>query len=157
MNEIGKRKLNWHRIKAEYVTGTSQKKLAEKYHVSRDSIARHSRQEGWTAERVRAKAEITQSVIQKTASAEADNAVIAARIKAKLLKKLEKEVDALPDAIGSETRNSMTEKSGGKDRTVLKEVTKAYKLRDLTAAYKDLTDDMNLNANTEPVRIIIDV
>ena len=88
MNEIGKRKLNWHRIKAEYVTGTSQKKLAEKYHVS---------------------------------------------------------------------RNSMTEKSGGKDRTVLKEVTKAYKLRDLTAAYKDLTDDMNLNANTEPVRIIIDV
>ena len=73
------------------------------------------------------------------------------------MRKLEKEVDALPDAIGSETRNSMTEKSGGKDRTVLKEVVKAYKLRDLTAAYKDLTDDMNLNADTEPVRIIIDV
>lgn len=154
---IGKRKLNWHRIKAEYVTGTSQKKLAEKYHVSRDSIARHSRMEGWTEERNKAKAEITQNVIQKTANAEAENAVIAARIKAKLLRKLEKEIDALPDAIGSETRNSLTEKSGGKDRSVLKEVTKAYKFRDLTLAYKDLTDDMNLNASEEQVRIIIDV
>ena len=154
---IGKRKLNWHRIKAEYVTGTSQKKLAEKYHVSRDSIARHSRQEGWTAERIKAKAEITQNVIQKTANAEAENAVIASRIKAKLLRKLEKEIDALPDSIGSETRNSVTEKSGSKDKTTLREMTKAFRLRDLTSAYKDLTEGMNTNENTEPVRIVIDV
>lgn len=34
---------------------------------------------------------------------------------------------------------------------------KKYKLRDLTGAYRDLTEDMNLNINSEPVRIIIDV
>lgn len=94
---------------------------------------------------------------QKTANAASENAAIAQRIKAKLLKKLEKEIDALPDMMGSETRNSVVEKSAEKGTRKLKEATKAYKLRDLTAAYRDLTDDMNLNANTEQVRIIIDV
>ena len=157
MITIGKREINWHRIKAEYVTGSSQKRLAEKYHVSRDSIARHSRLEGWSEERNKAKAEITQNIIQKTADAESENAVIAARIKAKLLKKLEKEIDGLPETIGSETKNSLVEISGGKDGKKQREVQKSYRLRDLTLAYKDLTDDIKLNQSNEPVRIVIDV
>ena len=98
---------------------------------------------------------------QKIASAASDNAAIAQRIKEKLLRKLEKEIDALPDLVGSETRqaaidHSYTEGKNPKLKST-KEVSKAYRLRDLTAAYKDLTDDMNLNGNTEPVRIVIDV
>ena len=134
--------MKWHRIKADYVAGVSQRTLAAKYHVSRDSVAKHCRNEGWTAERKRAEAEITQKAIQKTAEATADNATIAARIKSKLLRKLEREIDALPDNIGSETRNSITEIDGTKGRKTQKEVSKAYKLRDLAAAYKDLTSDM---------------
>lgn len=34
---------------------------------------------------------------------------------------------------------------------------KRFRLRDLTGAYKDLTEDLNLNVNNDPVRIIIDV
>lgn len=94
---------------------------------------------------------------QKTAQQASDNAAVAQRIKAKLLKKLEKEIDSLPDSIGSESRNSVIEKSHEKGANRIKEATKAYKLRDLTAAYRDLTEDMNLNVSTEPVRIIIDV
>ena len=134
--------MKWHRIKADYVAGVSQRTLAAKYHVSRDAVAKHCRNEGWTAERKRAEAEITQKAIQKTAEATADNATIAARIKSKLLRKLEREIDALPDNIGSETRNSITEIDGTKGRKTQKEVSKAYKLRDLAAAYKDLTSDM---------------
>ena len=81
-------------------------------------------------------------VEQKIAEAAADNATVAARIKAKLLRKLEREIDALPDMIGSETRNSVVERTGNKKKSIIKEAAKAYKLRDLTAAYKDLTSDM---------------
>lgn len=83
--------------------------------------------------------------VQKTAEAAADNATIAARIRTKLLRKLEKEIDALPDMIGSETRNSVTENEFSKDgRRIqkVKEAAKSFKLRDLAAAYKDLTADM---------------
>lgn len=95
---------------------------------------------------------------QKTAQAASDNAAIAQRIKEKLLKRLEREIDALPEKIGSETGGTnivygKTEK-GEKKRTV---TSQNYKLRDLTAAYKDLTDDMNLNNTNEQVKIVIDV
>lgn len=81
-------------------------------------------------------------VEQKIAESAADNATIAARIKAKLLRKLEREIDTLPEMIGSETRNSVIEKTALKGKSVVKEAAKAYKLRDLAAAYKDLTADM---------------
>lgn len=113
--------------------------------------------EKWKQDRDKAVSMASAKIQQKAANAISDNAAIAQRIKEKLLRKLEKEIDSLPESMGSETRNSMVEKSNEKGTRRLKEATKAYKLRDLTAAYKDLTDDMNLNTNTEPVRIIIDV
>ena len=83
----------------------------------------------------------------------ADNSTIAARIRTKLLQKLEREIDALPDLIGSETRNTILEneyltndkgKAIGNKPLRAKEASKAYKLRDLTAAFKDLTADMQM-------------
>jgi hypothetical protein len=80
---------------------------------------------------------------QKAADAICDNVTIAARIRTKLLRRLEKEVDKLPEQIGSETINSIVEygknKQGNRQR---KEVSHGYKLRDLAAAYKDLTSDL---------------
>ena len=57
--------------------------------------------------------------------------------------KLEREIDSLPDKIGSELFNTAVEY--GKNEKGLrtrKESSQGYKLRDLPAAYKDLTDDM---------------
>ena len=98
--------------------------------------------EGWVTLREKAERMAIARATQKTAEAASSNAEIAARIKSKLLRKLEREIDALPDIIGSETRNSVTEMDHGKGKRIQKEVTKAYKLRDLAAAYKDLTADM---------------
>lgn len=123
-------KVNWHRVKAEYVKGVSQRKLAAKYHVSRDSIARHCRLEKWTEERKAAKTEITQSVIQKTAEAVADNAALAERIKRKGLETLDRLFDEFASINSTEHRDI------GKNTMDIK------RLRDLTAAYKDLTDDL---------------
>lgn len=94
--------------------------------------------------------------IEKTAATIADNAVTAQRIRAKLLARLEREIDALPDSIGTETRQAITDNtygnvngtgnitgSGQRVRlTKVKEGAKEYKLRDLTAAWKDLTADL---------------
>ena len=120
-----------------------------------------SESEGWVKDRQLAERKAVAQTAQKVASAASDNAAVAQRIKAKLLKKLEREIDALPDLVGSETRHTVTDNNytEGKNPRLKnsKEVSKAYRLRDLTAAYKDLTDDMNLNGGTEPVRIVIDV
>lgn len=84
------------------------------------------------------------AVQQKTVEKMSDNASVAADLKKKLLKRLQRIEEKYPlDATEVKTKvgNSVS----------------IYRIKDLTAAYKDLTDDMNLNANTEPVRIIIDV
>lgn len=81
------------------------------------------------------------AAIQKTADVAADNAVIAQRIRTKLLKKLESEIDALPDNVGSESAKEVSRMDGmGKRESLFKR----WRLRDLTAAYKDLTADMDL-------------
>jgi hypothetical protein len=151
--------VDWNAIRAEYIGGgISQRKLAEKHGVSIGTLLRRANQEHWLESRTKADNKAILLLEQKTANAASDNAAIAQRIKAKLLKRLEKEIDALPEKIGSETTgtnitNGKNDK-GNKTRSI---TSQTYKLRDLTAAYKDLTDDMNLNANTEPVRIVIDV
>ena len=106
---------------------------------------------------------------QKAANVAAENVAIAERIKAKLLRQLEREIDALPDNIGTETRKTIVDnKFGGKGEdgkknaaygqiTHSEELTRAYSLRDLTAAYKNLTADMPKDSGAEPVRIIVDV
>jgi hypothetical protein len=138
--------IDWNVLRAEYIGGgTSYRKLARKYGISVNTLSPIATAEGWPKLRQEAQDKATAKTIQKTASIAADNATIAARIRTKLLQKLEKEIDALPDMVGSETRNSVTENEFSKDgRRIqkVKEAAKSFKLRDLAAAYKDLTADM---------------
>ena len=138
--------IDWNVLRAEYIEGkTSYRKLADKYGISVNTLSPVATAEGWPKLRKEAQDKATAKAIQKTADIAADNATIAARIRTKLLRKLEREIDALPDMIGSETRNSVTENEFSQDgRRIqkVKEAAKAFKLRDLAAAYKDLTADM---------------
>jgi hypothetical protein len=138
--------IDWNVLRAEYIGGgTSYRKLAKKHGISVNTLSPIATAEGWPKLRQEAQDKATAKTIQKTASIAADNATIAARIRTKLLQKLEKEIDALPDMIGSETRNSVTENEfsqDGKRIQKVKEAAKSFKLRDLAAAYKDLTADM---------------
>lgn len=103
--------------------------LAQKHGVSKDAISRRARADKWklsrdkTATKVRQKTE--DAVVARQSEAYAENADIAARIRMKLLVRLEQEIDVLPESIG--TRMSRD----GKE----------CKLRDLTGAYLDLTRD----------------
>lgn len=124
--------------------------------------------EHWKADRDGAQRKAVAMAQQKAASEAAKTAIIAERIKVKLLQQLEKEIDALPDHIGTETRKTVVDnKYGGREEgkrtaaygqvTHVEELTRAYSLRDLTAAYKNLTADLPKDSGVEPVRIIVDV
>ena len=145
-------KTDWNAIKAEYIGGnSSQRELAEKYGVSPDYLMKRANKEHWKSDRDEAVRKGLEKGQQRAADAIADSATVAARIRAKLLRKLEKEIDALPDLIGSETRNTLLEneyltndkgKPIGNKPAKAKEISKSFKIRDLTAAFKDLTADM---------------
>ena len=136
-------KTDWNAIRVEYIGGgISQRELAEKYGVSEAYLVKKANKEHWKQDRDQAVRKGIEKGLQKTANAISSNAEIAVRIKRKLLTRLEREIDALPDLIGSETRNSVTEMDGSRGKKTQKELTKAFKLRDLAAAYKDLTADM---------------
>lgn len=132
------KRVAWHKIRADYIAGVSQRKLADQYKVPRSAIERHSRLEHWTEQREAAKVKVQETVVQKTADFAAENAVRAQRIKAKLLERLE----TLSEAYLKATETRSYDLAGN--------LTEINRLRDLTSAYKDLTGDtLKLDAAEE--------
>lgn len=128
------KRINWHKVRAEYIAGSSQRKLAEKYGCNRAAIERRCRLEKWSEARNDARAKVQEKIIQKTAEKAADNATIAADLKKKLLLRLQRIEEHYPiDATEVKTKvgNSWA----------------VYRIRDLTAAYKDLTEDLQTASN----------
>lgn len=136
--------INWDVIRAEYIGGgISQRRLALKYGISVDALLKKANREKWRELRDGAVQKGALIAQQKVAEANADNATIAARIKHKLLIRLEKEIDRLPESIGSEhTKTAVEYGKTEKGAKMRKEASTSFKLKDLTSAYKDLTDDM---------------
>ena len=127
---VGKKRIDWAAIQAEYIGGNiGQRRLAEKHGVPFGSLRDRAKAEGWYQLKLAAIHEAGIKAAQKTAEAASDNALVAARIKAKLLDRLEK----LTDVVLMATE----ERSYDGDQLVA-----INRLRDLTAAYKDLTGDM---------------
>ena len=100
--------------------------------------------EAWKKDRDEAISMGLALVKQKAAAATADNVKTAAELKRKLLLRLQRMEERYP-------LDATEVKVNENGKTVI------FRIRDLTAAYKDLTEDINLNGDSEPVRIIIDV
>lgn len=123
-------RVDWNAIRAEYIGGgISQRKLAKKYGVPEGTLLDIANREGWKASRDKVTIKgITRSE-QKASEAIADNAVIAADIKKRLLLRLKRIEEKYPfDATEIRTHEGKS--------------TVTFRIRDLTAAYKDLTDDI---------------
>ena len=124
------KRIDWNAIKAEYIGGgISQRKLAKKYGLSETTLMKRANKDGWgdlmreTASRSTAEAQ------QKTAEAAADNATMAQDFRKRLLMRLMR-IEAKYPFDATEIRTKQ------KDNTVI------FRIRDLTAAYKDLTEDI---------------
>lgn len=121
-------RIDWNALRIEYISGDiSQRKLAEKYNVSADVLMQRANREGWAKDKNEALSKAIADTKQKTADAIVDNASIAQDIKKRLLLRLKRIEEKYP-ADATEVRA----RQDGK--------TIVYRLRDLTSAFKDLTD-----------------
>ena len=145
--EETKRVIDWNPIRAEYIGGgISQRKLAKKYNLSETTLMKKANAEGWHQLRTKAESRSTAQAQQKTAEAAADNAVIAADIKKRLLLRLKRIEEKYPfDATEIRTHEGKS--------------TVTFRIRDLTAAYKDLTEDIQAgsNATNELLQSLLDL
>ncbi len=90
---------DWKKVKTEYITdeASSYTRLSKKYGISRSTIANRAGREGWAGEKERYQDELVTKTLSKMSN---DSVRKAARIQTvadKLLAKIEKAVDALPD------------------------------------------------------------
>ena len=129
--------MDWDAIRSEYLAGgISQRALAGKHGVSYGALRQRAARENWSAQR-RGREE---------APEEEGDTAIALRIRRRLLMKLEHMANALPE-------EAVTEMKTQDDSAV-----KLFKLRDLTAAYREVTGEMELAAEgQEPLRILMDL
>jgi len=152
---------DWNAIKAEYIAGgTSMRKLAVEHGVPFATLRDRAIREEWTKGRNEVRNRIVEETAQKTASTAANNAARAERIREKLLIKLEREIDALPESMGSQSQKAIIDNSYDEKSKRLKQIKEArqeYNLRDLTTSFLNLTKDMETNNANDQVRIIIDV
>lgn len=144
---------DWNIIRAEYIAGgISQRKLAAKYGISETTLMKRANAEKWSDIKKETDSKSTAKAQQKTADAVATNAVIAERIREKLLRVLEREIDKLPERTGTSSYSSREhteiDKRTGKPVKVRSGM--EYKLRDLTSIYKDLTEDLMTAASETP-------
>ena len=138
--EIGKKNgIDWNAIRAEYLTGNiSQQKLADKYGIPYPTLRDRAQRERWKESVDANREKIVKKALEKTAETAADNAVIAANIKRKALLILERLFD--------EYALSCTER-----RITVEGVTEVTRLRDLTAAYKEVTGDIQPDAGDSDI------
>lgn len=87
--------MDWKQIKAEYVAGgTSYRKLAEKYDVSFSIIRRAAKKENWTDLKAQARQKANMKIVESVASQNGTHTVGVIDVADKLLKKIEKMIDA---------------------------------------------------------------
>ena len=120
--------------------------LAKHHGLVKSTIFKKAKKEGWEELRKRTANEVETRTIERTADAAADNAVIAADLKKSLLLRLKRIEQKYPmDATEVRTRQGNN--------------TAIFRIRDLTGAFKDLTDDIQTssNATNELLQSLLDL
>ena len=124
------KRINWRNIRAEYISGViSYREIAKKYDIPFGTVRHRAQVENWVKEREIAEHNVNTLSAQKAAEAAAENATIAADMKKRLLLRLSRIEQKYPfDATEIRTHE-------GKSTVI-------FRIRDLTAAFKDLTEDI---------------
>lgn len=139
--------LDWAALRAEYIaSGIGQRALAKKYGVSFSALNRRAKAEGWVTLRKAAAGTGEKKTVAPDNERKANDGAIAERVRRKLLTRLEKMADEIPDG-------PVTEQKAQNDSAVT-----LFKLRDLTAAFKELAGDLPADGEgRDGVKVIVDV
>lgn len=144
-----KKRINWAKIKAEYIAGgISQRKLAAKYGISFNTLAKKANIEKWADLRDDTYNKSTTRAQQKTVEETASNAVKLEQAKGLLIDRLKKAIEGMPENGGTHARKYIGE--GNKKLTV------DYDLLAMVAALEKLTADGKGDVD-EGVTVVIDV
>lgn len=126
------KRIDWNDIKAEYIGGASYGTLAKHHGIVKSTIFKKAKKDGWEELRKRAGNEVETETVKRVAETAADNATIAQDLKKRLLLRLQRIEAKYPfDATEIRTHDGKS--------------TVTFRIRDLTAAYKDITADLTLN------------
>lgn len=127
------KRIDWNAVRAEYIAGgISQRKLAKKHGVTYAALRSRADSDGWVALRDETERRTNAETTQKVAEAAADNATLAQDFRKRLLLRLLR-IEAKYPFDATEIRTHE-----GKN-------TVTFRIRDLTAAYKDLTEDLTMS------------
>ena len=89
--------MDWKRIKAEYIAGgTSYRKLAEKYGVSRSKLQAKATSENWVDLKSQTQAKTESKIVEAVSDQESEKAVNIIDVADKLLGKISELMDAIP-------------------------------------------------------------
>ena len=103
------RKVDWEKIKTEYITGDiSQNDLAKKYKVSRSTLQTRARKEHWHDKKLKSKAKVVEKAVQKAENRQAN--VYAKELT--LLNKLEEHLDKALSDVDQFNRHIVSEGIG---------------------------------------------
>lgn len=103
------RKVNWEKIKTEYITGDiSQRKLAEKYGVPYSTLRDRARKDTWFKQRKKSREKVVSKSVQKV---EAKQVQVATK-ELTLLDKIERHLDRAISDVDQFNRYIVTEQIG---------------------------------------------
>ena len=103
------RKVNWEKIKTEYITGDiSQRKLAEKYGVPYSTLRDRARKDTWFKQRKKSRQKVVSKSVQKV---EAKQVQVATK-ELTLLDKIERHLDRAISDVDQFNRYIVTEQIG---------------------------------------------
>lgn len=115
--------MDWKKIKAEYIAGgTSYRRLAEKYGLSRSKLQARATREKWADLKSQAEAKTESKIVEAISDQDAKKAVNIVDVADKLLEKI---------------------------TTVLEDVTTTQDIRHLTSALKDLRDIKGIKSDID--------
>ena len=144
-----KKRVNWAKIKAEYIAGgISQRKLAAKHGVSFNTLAKRANNEKWAEIRDDTYNKSIAKAQQKAVEVTASNAVKLEQAKGLLIDRLKKAIESMPENGGTHARRYIGDGN--------KKVTVDYDLLAMVTALEKLTSD-GQGETDEGVTVIIDV
>lgn len=123
-------RVDWNAVKADYIGGASYGVLSKRYGIVKSTIFKKAKKDGWEDLRKRVGNAVETETVKRVAETAADNATLAANIKRQGLEILAALFADFATIRATEHRESN------------QGVTDIKRLRDLTAAYKDLCGDV---------------
>ena len=137
--------MDWKKIKAEYIAGgTSYRKLADKYGVSRSKLQAKATSEKWTDLRSQAQAKTESKIVDSISDKEAKKATDIVDVADKLLSKISEFMDYAP--LDTQSIKHLT--SALKDLKDIKGYKSAADMREQEARIAKLQKDASEEDNT---------